>query len=158
MGGGEKIDVEVRKGWRPCEKSLSQRKRAILLLLDRVIRSLRHAEARATTVNCPMSGGDPLFTRPPPKAAIRGTATGKARPLCKHLYRTSAPLDRLNLRVPAMLAKFSDFCNCARSARKISPQDCYVTRRLFCSPLGIRRWRRSENRFKEGSADFQCVV
>src|SRR5215831_11531181 len=64
MGGGEKIDVEVRKGWRPCEKSLSQRKRAILLLLDCVIRSLRHAEARATTVNCPMSGGDPLFTRP----------------------------------------------------------------------------------------------
>src|SRR6516225_9785395 len=51
-----------------------------------------------------------------------------------------------------------DFCNCARSARKISPQDCSVTRRLFAPPLGIRRRRRSENRFKEGSADLQCVV
>jgi hypothetical protein len=57
-------------------------------------------------------GGLPTFADPvangwvAPKAAIRGTATGKARLLCKHLYRTSAPLDRLNLRVPAMLAKF----------------------------------------------------
>src|SRR5215831_7563777 len=38
----------------PCEKSLPRQKPAILLLLDRVIQSLRHAEARATTVNCPM--------------------------------------------------------------------------------------------------------
>src|SRR5262249_41571030 len=83
----------ARLGWRPCEKSLSQRKRAILLLLDRVIRSLRHAEARATTVNCPMSGGDPLFTRPRWFAAID-------RPRCAktNVRRTSSqmrpPCDR----------------------------------------------------------------
>src|SRR5262252_7868176 len=65
--------TKVGYGARPCEKSLAQRKRAILLLLDRVIRSLRYAEVRARTVNCPMSGDDRVFTRPRATYALGST-------------------------------------------------------------------------------------